>query len=80
MRSKLINKEEKAREINYPCLMITKWYNGAKMVALFHKESVGTVVFSTYWGWKLGCRADSFNMAYFEPFDGTIELTNNETK
>ena len=77
MRSTLINKEEKAREIKYPCLMITKWDNGDKMVALFSQESVGTVVFSTYRGWKLGDRADSFNMAFFEPFDGTIQLTND---
>jgi len=77
MRSTLINKEEKAREIKYPCLMITEWDSGTKMVALFSQKSVGTVVFSTYSGWKLGDRADSFNMAYFEPFDGTIQLTND---
>ena len=77
MRSTLINKEEKAREIKYPCLMITKWDNGIKMVALFSEKSVGTVVFSTYRGWKLGDRADSFNMAFLEPFDGTIQLTND---
>lgn len=77
MRSTLINKEEKAREIKYPCLMITKWDNGDKMVALFSQESMGTVVFSTYGGWKLGEHGNSFDMARFEPFDGTIQLTNN---
>ena len=77
MRSTLINKEEKAREIKYPCLMITKWDNGDKMVALFSQKSVGTVVFSTYTGWELGDCEDSFDMAYFTPFDGTIQLTNN---
>ena len=77
MRSTLINNEEKAREIKYPCLMITKWDNGVEVVALFTEKHVGTVVFSTYKGWKLGEHADSFNMAYFEPFDGTIQLTND---
>ena len=77
MRSTLVDKEEKAREIKYPCLMITKWDDGDKMVALFSQKSVGTVVFCTYSGWKLGERNDSFNMAYFEPFDGTIQLTND---
>lgn len=77
MRSTLVNKEEKAREIKYPCLMITKWDGGDKMVAMFSQESVGTVVFSTYSGWELGDHDDSFNMAIFEPFDGTIELSNN---
>ena len=76
MRSTLINKQEEARDIKYPCLMVTEWNNGIKMVALFSQESMGTVVFSTYEGWKLGDRADSFNMAFFKPFDGTIQLTN----
>ena len=76
MRSTLVDKEEKAREIKYPCLMITKWDNGAKMVVLFPKESVGTVVFSTCRAWELGAHDDTFNMAYFEPFDGTVELSN----
>ena len=77
MKSTLINKEEKAKEIKYPCLMVTNWDDGSKMVVLFSEESVGTVVFSTYKGWKLGERADSFYMAYFEPFNGTIQLTND---
>ena len=77
MRSTLINKEEKAREIKYPCLMITKWDNGDKMVVLFMEEGTGTVVFSTRNGWKLGDRNDSFIMDFFEPFDGTIQLTND---
>lgn len=76
MRS-VIKTNDLKEGIKYPCLMITKWDNGIKMVALFSQKSVGTVVFSTYSGWKLGDRADSFNMAYFEPFDGTIELSNN---
>ena len=77
MRSTLVDKEEKAREIKYPCLMVSNWDNGDKMVVLFFQESVGTVVFSTCRVWKLGERNDSFNMAYFEPFDGTIQLTND---
>ena len=77
MRSTLINKEEKAREIKYPCLMVTNRDDGSKMVVLFSEKSVGTVVYHTYKYWNLGDHNDSFNMAYFEPFDGTIELTND---
>ena len=77
MRSTLINKEEKAREIKYPCLMIAKWDNGDKMVALFSQESMGTVVFSTYSGWELGEQSNSFIMERFTPFNGTIQLTND---
>lgn len=76
MRSTLINKEEKAREIKYPCLMVTEWDNGDKMIVLFSEKSVGAVVFSTYKVWKIGDHMGSFNMAFFEPFDGTIQLTN----
>lgn len=77
MRSTLINKEEKAREVKYPCLMITNWEDGAEMVVLFTEKSVGTVVFSTAKYWKLGAHSNSFHMATFEPFDGTIQLTND---
>ena len=64
-------------EIKYPRLMITEWDDGDKMVVLFSQKNVGTVVYSTYTGWKLGDSNDSFNEAYFEPFNGTIELSNN---
>ena len=77
MRSTLINNEEKAREIKYPCLMVTKWDNGDKMVVLFSKESVGMVVFSTYRNWEIGDHSELWVMPAFTPFDGTIQLTNN---
>lgn len=77
MRSTLINKQEKVREIKYPCLMITKWDNGDEMVVLFARKRVGMVVFSTCGKWEIGDHDDTFNMAFFEPFDGTIQLTND---
>ena len=77
MKSTLINKEEKAKEIKYPCLMVTNWDDGSKMVVLFSEKNAGTVVFSTYKKWNLGDHSGSFNMYFFEPFDGTIQLTND---
>lgn len=76
MRSTLINKEEKAREIKYPCLMTAHSSLGA-IVVLFHNEYCGTVVYSERKGQPIGYYSKAWIMSGFTPFDGTIELSNN---
>ena len=74
MRSTLINKQEKAREIKYPCLMIT--HTGGKIV-LFNNECCGTVVCSGRKEQPIGYYSERWMMPNFTPFNGTIELSNN---
>ena len=76
MKSTLINKEEKAREIKYPCLM-TAHANFGEVVVLFHDECCGTVVYSERVLQPIGYYTKAWVMDYFTPFDGTIELSNN---
>ena len=72
MQTKIIEKEveEKAE---YPCLMIRK---DQKFVVLFIYKSNGVVVHPGTSSWKLGESCQFFEMNYFTPFNGTIELSN----
>ena len=76
MRSTLINKEEKAREIKYPCLMTADGDFGA-IVVLFTDNNFGTVVYSERERQPVGYYSEAWAMAGFTPFNGTIELSNN---
>ena len=63
-------------EIKYPCLMTGHSYSGATVV-LFTKKDFGTVVHSESKERPIGYHSEAWIMAYFTPFDGTIELSNN---
>ena len=76
MRSTLINKQEKAREIKYPCLMAAHSSSDSKVV-LFHNECCGTVVYSEGKQQPIGYYSQAWAMVGFTPFDGTIQLTND---
>ncbi len=76
MRSTLINKEEKAREIEYPCLMTAHTSSGSKVV-LFTDKHCGIVVYSEGNHQPIGHYSEDWDMSCFTPFDGTIELSNN---
>ena len=72
MKSKII--EEKIEQtIDYPCLMIRE---DQKLVVLFIYKSNGVVVHPGTSSWKLGQSCQFFEMNYFTPFNGTIELSN----
>ena len=73
MRSTLVNKEEKAREIKYPCLMITK---DNPIVVLFDTYARGHVVYSERQEQPVGYYSSDWAMHYFKLFEGTIQLTN----
>ena len=75
MRSTLINKEEKVREIKYPCLM-TASDNFGSIVVLFHNQGRGVVVHSKGEGQLVGYYSEAWAMPFFTPFKGTIQLTN----
>lgn len=83
MRSTLVNKEEKAREIEYPCLKIyNNQSNLGKYVVLFTKPNKGIVVFSENSRLNVGDNEKANNGCEwaeesFNHFGGTIELTNN---
>ena len=74
MRSTLVNKEEKAIEIKYPCLMIS---NDNQIVVLFDRRGSGYVVYSERQTQPFGYYSNSWVMPSFELFKGTIELTND---
>ena len=76
MRSTLINKQEIAREIKYPCLM-TAHSNLGAIVVLFTKKDFGTVVYSERKEQPIGYYIEDWAMSGFTPFNGTIELSNN---
>lgn len=72
MQSKII--EEKIEQtIDYPSLMIRE---DQKLVVLFIYKSNGVVVHPGTSSWKLGESCQFFEMNYFTPFNGTIELSN----
>ena len=76
MRSTLINKEEKVREIKYPCLMAAHSSFGSKVV-LFTDKHCGVVVYREGKHQPIGYYSEAWEMSGFTPFDGTIELSNN---
>lgn len=76
MKSTLIeNKEEK--EIKYPCLMTAINDEAGKIVVLFTSKNFGTVVYSERELYPIGYYTETWATSRsFEPFDGTIELSN----
>ena len=83
MRSTLIDKQEKAREIKYPCLKIYNDKGGlGEYVVLFTEPKRGVVVYSENECLKVGDDETVNDAIYwaeecFTNFKGTIELSNN---
>lgn len=72
MQSKII--EEKIEQtVKYPCLMVRE---DQKLVILFTEKYTGIVLNPGTSPYRIGAMSDSFNMNYFKPFNGTIELSN----
>ena len=62
--------------IKYPCLMTAHSDSGA-IVVLFYDVCCGVVVYSERELQPTGHCSKAWAMPSFEPFDGTIELSNN---
>jgi len=59
----------------FPRLM--KATTSSNFIVLFIAPRKGTVVHSGTSGWSLGHNSAEFIMEYFEPFNGTITLSNS---
>ena len=62
-------------EIKYPCLMTTHGDLGT-IVVLFYGVWRGTVVYSERKDQPIGYYSEAWGMSDFNPFNKTIELTN----
>ena len=62
--------------IKYPCLMTANSYSGA-IVVLFTNKHFGTVVYSERKEQPIGYYTAAWDISDFDPFNGTIELSNN---
>lgn len=74
---KSVIKNQEKSKITYPHLGVTSWADGKDIVVLFNTEGHGMVVYSNYPNWKVGEYSMSWAMEAFNPFNGTIELSNN---
>ena len=63
-------------EIKYPMLMTAHNSSGA-IVVLFTNKHFGTVVYSERKEQPIGYYTAAWDISDFDPFNGTIELSNN---
>ena len=75
MRS-VIKTNDLKEGIKYPCLMTASDDFGI-IVVLFNNQGRGVVMHSEREGQPVGYYSEAWVMPCFEPFNGTIQLTNN---
>lgn len=69
----VIKENETKKEIKFPCLMIGK---DTGFIVLFDKKGHGLVMNHNNF-YDIGYYSNAWDMDSFEPFNGTIELSNN---
>jgi len=74
MKSVIVKPQVTVRQPSFPCLMYAK--DG--LVVLFSKPECGMVVIPNRY-WEVGAISTSWGMEHFKPFNGVIQLSNDET-
>jgi len=71
----IVKEKESGADIKYPCLMITDREN----IVLFSGPSTGVVINTrAASSWSIGEYCNSWADGDFRPFNGTIELSNED--
>lgn len=74
MKSVIVKPQVTVRQQSFPCLM----YAQDGVVVLFSKPECGMVVIPGEC-WSIGLTHEDWAMSMFKPFNGVIQLSNDET-